>query len=308
MKEGMNFGNGTVMQPVPEHLEATENRLRFSVTRNGVFENGVLNHPSIRVGEYGDWKKFAKEMDFAVIAIPSTQEERYAPEYIKYFWRKGKPVIFASKQFLASNGGIMLAKQREGLVYLNAAVGGTTEMPDKVTSFPEPIREIKAVMNGTTNYIGWADRQGRAHQTILQEIESDTDAKGARNLSTVLWAELINDLVLGKVPIVANLSGMFEKIITYTDVTFVPPPENGLSKKRGAVHITPERILAGFIVGPEEEATWFPNGFPEERDNVLVINGKEVARGVGSGPRTAETIARDIRRARGARTVIENPI
>ncbi len=83
--------------------------------------------------------------------------ERPAADYIRQALQAGKHVITANKEVMAKQGPLLLALAREQGVglYYEASVGGGIPLiaPFRRDLVANRIRSIRAILNGTTNYI-----------------------------------------------------------------------------------------------------------------------------------------------------------
>ena len=257
-----------------------------------VRSSGVFNDVGEKVAEHDSWKKFVTGSDAAFIAIPTVGEGEEALRYTHAFLTANKPVITAEKASLASNPSLL----KDPRMGFSATVGGGTKMPKVISEFlkKEPIDEIKAVVNGTLNYISDRVRAGASESEAIREAVEKGYAETDTDSFDVILADEGRD-VIRKAVIIANHSGIFNHSIHEHDVTFIGPHsanvEGNLGSKRVIVRINQkEGVIAGFI--ERGESNWLPEGV----NNVLYINGEQVAHGPGAGAETtADTMMQDFR-------------
>ena len=136
----------------------------------------------------------------------------------------------------------------------------------------DEINEIKAVVNGTLNYIGDGLKSRKTREQIVNEVlEKGFSEPGANSFEEIIEGE-IRDVIL-KTIIIVNHSSIFDKTITENDIEKVSFDEN----KRCIIKITRDRIQAGFIETDDSE--WLPDGV----NNVLYINNEKKILGPGAG-------------------------
>lgn len=279
-KRVLIFGFGKIGQTLVKKLSE-----RGAIVVAVIRSRGIFNEAGQKIAEHSKWKNFIPEADVAFVAVPTVGRGDEALEYTKAVLGYGKPVITAEKASLASNQELI--QKNEGLLRYTATVGGGTKMLKRISEYPKgEILQIKAVVNGTLNYISDRVRHGVSQKEAIREAvekgyaETDTD-----DFKIILEDESRD--VIRKAVIVGNHSGMFSRAITENDVKFVAPTGD-LAAMRCIVCITPGGVQAGFI----ENGTsgWLPIGV----ENVLYVNGEEKTRGPGAGAdSTASTMIDD---------------
>lgn len=268
-KRVLIFGLGKIGQALAKRL-SEEGAVIAAIIRS----RGVFNEAGQKIAEHSRWKNFIPEADVAFIAVPTVGEGDEALEYTEAILEYNKPVITAEKASLASNPELI--KKNEGLLRYTATVGGGTRMLKKISEYPKgEILEIKAVVNGTLNYISDRIQHGVSQkEAILEAVEKGYAETDTDDFKVILEDESRD--VIRKAVIIANHSGMFTRAITESDVKFIKPTDN-LAAMRCIVRITSEGVQAGFI--ERGMSDWLPSGV----NNVLYVNGAEKARGPGAG-------------------------
>ncbi len=277
MKKAILFGYGNIGKELVRGLSKEKIDLKYIVNSSGVFDSTL-----IKQGDLNDWKDFTYEIDIVFITIPTIGDGKIAFEYASFFIEKNIPVVTCEKASIANN--FEFFKKYKNIFKYTASVGGGTRMLNKISDFENKILEIKAVVNGTLNLIGSSLKNGRDKNEIVREVLE----KGYAEPDATTFEEIINgelqDVKL-KTVILANHSGIFDRIIKLNDVEIVREDLN----KRCIVRISKENIEAGFL--EDNTADWLPTGV----DNVLYINGEKVCCGPGAGAKaTVESMLFDM--------------
>ncbi len=270
-KRVLVFGYGKIGQALVKKLIA-EGAIIHGIVR----ASGIFSGAGAKMAEHKDWKRYMPAAHAVFIAIPTVGDGAEALDYMQEALKRGKPVITAEKAAIASNPQLM--RRQDALLRYTATVGGGTKMLKRIGEHPPgSIREIKAVVNGTLNYISSRVRAGLAQKDAVREAvkqgyaETDTD-----DFAVILADE--KDDVIRKAVIMANHSGMFNQPVTKENITFIPPPPGNLTAKRCIVRITPAGVEVGFIEDGGSE--WLSEG----ANNVLYVNGHKEVEGPGAGP------------------------
>lgn len=266
MKRAILFGYGNIGKVLGSKLSEENISLQYIVTSKGIF-----NSELVKQGDLSDWKNFANEIDVAFITIPTTGEGEIAFEYEKFFLEKNIPVVTCEKASVAYNFEYL--KKFKNFFKYNASVGGGTRMLQKILEYKkENIKEIKGVMNGTLNFIGDSLKKGKERDQIVKEIlEKGFAEPGATNFEEIIKGE-VNDVKL-KTTIIANMSGLFSKVMKPEDLAFnMADPA-----KRCIVKMNERGIEVGFL--EENDNDWLPDGV----NNVLYVNGEKQCEGPGAG-------------------------
>ncbi len=230
-----------------------------------------------------NFKKYINSSSVLFISTPSVGEgESVADYYLQALEQRAK-IVTCEKAFIANNWNIV--QKFEYQIKYAATVGGNSGMLDAVALHREQITEIKAVVNGTLNYIGDKLAAGSSEDEVYKEVTTKGFAEpGARNFNEVIDAELKD--VVYKAAILANHSKLFKEIIKPEDIS-IQKYSKGL---RCAVVLNQKGIKAGFL--NSEDSSWFPKG----ANNVLYINNKKIIEGPGAGGRiTAERMLEDFK-------------
>jgi homoserine dehydrogenase len=242
-------------------------------------ENNIPVTSIIRSKDVLD-KNFLDAETFIFICAPSKGSGKEIAHYYLDAFEMGSKIITCEKAFLANHWDQI--KTHKHHIRYSASVGGNSGILNAISEQKGNIREIKAVVNGTLNYLGEKISSGMKHEDIYQEVVSKGFAEpGAKNLKEVIEAEL-NDVVY-KTIILANHSGLYSRTIKKEDVRLFPYKEN----LRCLVMLNKNEIKAGFF---EDKSVDFPSG----ANNILYINGIKSAEGAGAGGRTtAERMFKD---------------
>jgi homoserine dehydrogenase len=283
VKKGIIFGYGNIGKTLCEKLLAEGVTIEYIVRSSGIYDDALD-----KVGERDDWEKFADQVDIAFLCIPTNSSGTQAYKYALHFLEKGKPVITCEK---GSVGNYYNELVKFGKLFkYTASVGGGTQMLLKLQEFGTAnIKEIKAVVNGTLNYIGSALRTGGDPQIIVNEVlEKGYAEPGADTLDEIIESEL-RDVVL-KTVIIANAAEYYDALVKKEHVAVIKPNENTLSTMRCVVTISENRISAGYT--EDTNAAWLPDGVL----NALYINNELVAIGPGAGAEaTVSSMLNDLR-------------
>jgi homoserine dehydrogenase len=277
------FGHGTIGKVLVQHLKKKGVSVLCIVRTNGIFD-GELQ----KIGEVSDWKNFGEQADIAFLGIPTNKDGNTALAYALSFLEKGKTVVTCEKAAIAYHFDVL--RKYDDLFLYSAAVGGGTRMLKEIAHFREsgvPVETVQAVVNGTLNYMSCRAAEGATKDEVVHEVlEKGFAEPGAMSFEEIIQAEL-NDVRL-KTVILANASGLFDKVITTSDVDVVEPDFDwqNFSKKRCIVRISKHAIEVGFIEDATGKAdventamTWLPGGVL----NALYINGEHKVTGPGAG-------------------------
>ncbi|MES3005449.1 MAG: hypothetical protein V4664_00720 [Patescibacteria group bacterium] len=270
MKKAIIFGMGNIGAVLMKRLAEENIDVKYVVNSRGIFDTKFN-----KVAEKDKWKEISMDVDIVFECIPTDNDGNCALEYAMYFLSRGNLVITCEKASVAYHWDIL--KKYRSLFKYTASVGGGTQMLKEISLYkPKDILEIKAVVNGTLNYISWAINSGQKVEDVVREVlEKGYAEPGSNSLTEIIKNEL-NDVVL-KTIIIANHSGMFAKTISKEDIKVIEPGMISTGMKRCVVRIAKGKIEVGFIENNDEG--WLPDGIL----NVLYINGGLKARGPGAG-------------------------
>lgn len=245
-----------------------------------VKSSGIYTSPTKLVDSIENYSKYIDGTTVVFISTPSIGKGEISSKYYLEAKEKNAKIVTCEKAFLAYNWNYVRS-------YLNSTrysstVGGNSGIIPEITNFRKEIFEIKAVVNGTLNYVGEKLLDGSSEEEIFTNvIEKGFAEPGSKDFVEVIENELKD--VLYKTVILANHSGLYKNIILLEDIT-VQQYEKNL---RCSIELTLEGIKAGFI---EENKEWLPQGV----NNVLYINGKKITEGPGAGAKaTAERMVKD---------------
>ena len=215
------------------------------------------------------------------ISVPSRGDGSEMLDYYLKPLEAGARIVTCEKAVLAHHWELV---QKFGAqIRYSATVGGNSGILPAISSYQGEIKEIKAVVNGTLNYVSDAFAHKREENDIFRDVTTlgYTDP-GSHDLQEVFTNELKD--VAYKTAILANHSGLYDKTITPDDLR-VEAYKDGT---RCAVILNEQEITSGFLAF--SDTSWFPSGVT----NCLYINGEKVAEGPGAGGRiTAERMLKD---------------
>ncbi|OGG55806.1 hypothetical protein A3D71_00690 [Candidatus Kaiserbacteria bacterium RIFCSPHIGHO2_02_FULL_55_20] len=269
------IGSGNVGGEVEKVLAENNIPADFVIRSSGVYSKGS------HIDTNDNFAKYVDDASVVFISVPSRGDGSEMLHYYVGSFKAGARIVTCEKAVLAHHFELV-QKFKERIRY-SATVGGNSGILPAVSDYRGAIMEIRAVINGTLNYVSGALSQKRGEDDIFHDVVSRgfTDP-GPRNLQEVFQNELKD--VAYKTAILANHSGLYEKRVTPDDVQVEPYKE----RARCAVVLNKERIQAGFL--SFEDTSWFPAGV----NNCICINGVKVAEGPGAGGRaTAERMFSD---------------
>ncbi|MES2409097.1 MAG: hypothetical protein V4509_02210 [Patescibacteria group bacterium] len=278
MKSAILFGYGNIGKVLTKRIPKEKIDLKYIANSKGVFDSELIKQADLE-----NWKNFTNDIQIVFITIPTMGDGSIAFEYASFFLEKNIPVITCEKASVANNFGYL--NKHKNIFKYTASVGGGTKMLQQLSLFNSEILELKAVVNGTLNFIGDNLKKGIPEVEIVREIlENGYAEPGANTFPEIIEGE-INDVRL-KTVILANSSGIFERVLTPLDVEI---NSEDLSK-RCIVKISKEGIKAGFL--EDNNADWLPEGV----NNVLYVNGEKLCEGPGAGAvATVESMLSDFK-------------
>lgn len=277
MKNAILFGYGNIGKALATEIPKEKINIKYIVNSRGVFNSSL-----VKQGDLADWKMFVDDVQIVFITIPTTSDGNIAFEYEKFFLEKNIPVITCEKASIANHFEEL--KKYKDIFRYTASVGGGTQMLRKILEYEKEILEVKAVINGTLNFIGSSLKKGASKEEIVKEVlERGFAEPGANTFEEIVEGEL-NDVRL-KTVILANCSEIFENILKPEDVKMVC---EDLSK-RCVLNMSKEKVEVGFL--EDNNADWLPDGV----NNVLYVNGEKLCEGPGAGAvATVESMVSDL--------------
>lgn len=272
------IGYGTVGKEVQKVLEEKNLNIDYIVRSSGIFDS--------RDSQVDNLENFSKYIDSNSVVFISTPTQGKGENSLVYYTQaltKGARVITCEKAVLAYNWD--LVQTYKGKIQYSATVGGNSGILPAIAEYKEEIVEIKAVVNGTLNYIADKQKEGLSPTELFTDVMSKGFAEpGSANFDEVIQNELKD--VRYKAAIFANHSGMYAQIFTPEDIQIEGWNENF----RCIVLLNKEGVTAGFM--KTEDTSWFPQGV----NNCLYINNIKMAEGPGAGGRaTAERMYNDFK-------------
>ncbi len=271
------IGHGNVGKHIEEVLAEHQVGVDLIVKSTGVYAAGK------KILDNNDFRQHVGDDTVVFISVPSVGDGAAMLHYYTDSLERGARVVTCEKAVLANHWNLV-DDYRKQLRY-SATVGGDSGILPAINAFNGEVHELRAILNGTLNYIADAFAEGATEETVFKEVvEKGYTDPGPHNLQDVFVSELKD--VGYKAAILANHAGFYEHILTPADVALMPYTEGA----RCAVVATREKLTAGFQ--RFEDASWFSHGVT----NCLYINGEKVAEGAGAGGRiTAERMFKDFR-------------
>jgi len=282
MKNAIIFGFGKIGSVLSQKLPKLGVNIKYLVRTSGIFDSGLH-----KISNLDNWRNYIKEPDIAFICIPTFGSGEKAFKYASAFLEQSKPVITCEKASVAYHWSELISYN--DIFKYTATVGGGTKMLKVLDNYkPDDIIEIKAVINGTLNYISDNLKLGKSKEMIINEaIAAGYTEPGVFSVSEVIRVEL-RDVVL-KTIIIANHLGMFERVIGEKDIEVVNDIDNTITTKRCIIKITKDIIKVGFI--EDNKSSWLPKGV----NNTLYVNGEKMVYGPGAGAEaTVSTMIDDL--------------
>lgn len=229
-----------------------------------------------------------------------------ARTYIKAALQRGRSVVTANKQLMASRGDELLAAAAEAGVdlFFEASVGGGIPVIKTIAESlaANTIRQVMGILNGTTNYIltrmsrdglGFAEALVAAQQRGFAESDptDDVDGHDAAAKLAILASAAFRSRVAGEDVYREGIGGITHRDITYArDLGYVVKLLAIARQADGAVEarVHPALLPADHpLAGVADEL----NAVMIEGDPVgpIVLEG----RGAGGGP-TASAVVGDV--------------
>lgn len=262
-----------------QHVLSKQGILTDFIVRN----TGIYDSSNLKVDEKENISKYLDDQSVVFISTPSQGNGEEVSNYYTNAFSKHCLVITCEKAFIANHW--QLVNGHRGRIKYSATVGGDSGILNAISDYKEEILEIKAVINGTLNYISDKLSQGYGKGEVYKQVvESGFAEPGSKNFEEVIKTELQD--VLYKTLILANHSQLYKEIISPKDVAIQPYKDNF----RCAVVLNTQGIRSGFV--ELNDTSWFPQGV----NNTLYINGRKIVEGLGAGGAiTAERMFKDYR-------------
>lgn len=237
------IGIGTIGKGVLELLnkekENIEKRIGESVEISWICD---LKENINDIGDYNftkDYKKILKD-DSVETVIELIGGNTVAFEIAKDTLKNKKNLITANKYLLATKGKevFKLAKENKVKIFFEGAIAGGTPIASSIYEgvFSGGIKQIRGILNGTSNYILSKMEEGYSYKDALKtaqkegyaELDSTFDVKGIDTahkislLSYLIWDEFIDfekisikgiDFITDKDIKIAKTSGKRYKLI-----------------------------------------------------------------------------------------------
>lgn len=300
------IGYGKIGKTVAKEARKLNWSVEFVLRSNGIFRKGK------KIGSLGDYKKIVKEIDAVMLCIPTLDDGKIASDYILHFVKKKIYVITCEKGALANYFSQM--KPHIDIVGTSATVGGGTRMLRYLAHRnPQYITEVRAVINGTLNFIFSGSAAGKNINKMTEEaIRLGFTESGVNGIVEVVNSEL-NDVILKSV-ILFNLSGLSQKTLRAKNISLKFPTENDIKRivaenRRCVLLISKNEsrnIIGGFKIKINNwnvaagfqniSGDWLPSGV----NNATFIsegNEKYLLQGPGAGPvPTARSMIRDLQK------------
>lgn len=272
------IGYGNVGKEIKKVLE--ENGF---IVDSIVRSDGVYDSNNTKVDEKEFFSKYINKESVVFISTPSIREGEISADYYRKSLEEGARIVTCEKAFLAHNWE--LVKNYPNKIKYSATVGGNSGILSAVSAYHKEINEIRAVVNGTLNYVGDKLSQGEDKESLYREVVENGFAEpGSNNFGEVVDNEL-KDIII-KATILANHSNLYPNTIKPEDVSLTGY-QDGF---RAGVIFDKEGIKAGFVL--PDNGMEFPSGV----NNVLYVNGEKIVEGPGAGAMaTAERMFKDFK-------------
>ena len=174
------LGLGTVGQVVARELVERRELLRRAAGVDLVLQRAAVRKPeksrSIAVAQLETDPLKVVQADDVDLVIELIGGEQPAKSVIAAALERGRPVVTANKRVLAWHGGELLALAASRGVELRyeASVGGGIPLiaPLEDDLPANRVLEMRAIINGTTNYILTQMSSGAAYETALREAQA----------------------------------------------------------------------------------------------------------------------------------------
>jgi len=242
-------------------------------------ENGIAVDLIVRSDNTDAYAENVDDESAVFISVPSKGDGSEMLHYYTDALERGACVITCEKAVLAHHWE--LVKKYQGNIRYSATVGGDSGILPAISGFSGEIQEIRAVVNGTLNYIAQELSKGTDEgEVFIDVIKKGFAEPGARDFEGLIQSELKD--VAYKTVILASHSGLCEGLVP-----------NDIS-------IQSCREQSGYVVvirkgkADVELISFDTNWFPKGENNALYINGEKIVEGPGAGGRaTAERMFKD---------------
>lgn len=233
--------------------------------------NGVAVDLIVKSDNAEEYSKNLDDQTVVFISVPSRGDGSEMLHYYTGALDRGASIVTCEKAVLANHWELI--KRYPEKIRYSATVGGDSGILPAISNFHDEIREIRAVVNGTLNYIA----QELAKDFPKERVYADVIKKGFAEPGSKDFDEVIkNELkdVAYKAAILANHSGLCSGV-TPADISMkVPKGGEGC-----AVKIQKGNVAIEFV--SRKDAGSLPQGV----NNVLYINGEKIVEGPGAGGR-----------------------
>src|SRR3989344_901648 len=200
-------------------------RLKDLLSRNNISIDHIVRSTGIydvkgdKIDEKDNFCKYIDEDTVVFISLPSVGDGSDILNYYLKSLEQGVGVVTCEKAVLANNWELM--KKYKNKIKYSATVGGDSGILDAISDYKGNINEIKAVVNGTLNYISEKLLEGKNVKDIYEDVTKHGFAEpGSNSFEEVIKNELQD--VVYKTVILANHSSLCDKIISPIDIEIEP--------------------------------------------------------------------------------------
>lgn len=277
MKIGI-IGGGTIGRELYRRAQQFAWDIRFVLKKDGFYRNLTEKIDNLKA-----YRGYAKNLDVAFCAIPTTDNGKTAFDYLSFFLSHGIPVVTCEKGALA-NYFFGLRKFLNRVGY-NATVGGGTRMLPYVKEMVGPTTTaVHVVINGTLNFVMNELSRGRSFEDAVSAARKLGYAEpGGGSPRLVLNTEAILD-VPKKTAIILNVCGLSSEVVKADDIDAAGLDEKSLAR----IAAEPDRWR--YIVSFVKDSAWKTErigGFEFRAGEWTVIGGFQ---NIGRNPLLAAAV------------------
>ena len=233
--------------------------------------NGVAIDLIVKSDNAQEYLKNLDDQTVVFISVPSRGDGSEMLHYYTEALNRGTHIVTCEKAILANHWELI--KRHPEKIRYSATVGGDSGILPAIRNFQDEIREIRAVVNGTLNYIAQEFAKGSPKEVVYADVIKKGFAEPcSRDFDEIIKNELKD--VAYKAAILANHSRLC------SPASPVDISTQGFKDREGCVvEIQKGNVEIKFV--SRKDTGWFP----PDADNVLYINGEKIVEGPGAGGR-----------------------
>ncbi|MEM2994426.1 MAG: hypothetical protein QXI91_00200 [Candidatus Bathyarchaeia archaeon] len=173
--------------------------------------SGIYNSRKEKIGELSNWLRHFKDVDAAVLCIPTFDDGATAYNYIKTLVENGIPTVTTEKGAMGNYFPELKDWVAKGKIGFSAVVGGGTRLLHWVKwRLSQRTAAVLLIINGTLNYIFDGLARGRPLEEVVEEAKILGYAEpGAQTPLEVINTEACRDVPM-KIAAVINICGFGE--------------------------------------------------------------------------------------------------